>query len=163
MQINTNKFSSDWIAQYTPTDRIRRMNLVIEVIETAADVDSVLNNDCFAIDGDGFMRTVESTVYGRRFTRYILLKLDYYFHNHFHPMPLETLSVEHILPQNPTDDSQWKKDFDNEYRATWTAYSTDTCRPFHVKPATQTAAKLPPVPRDVCHPAERSDALFSEC
>ena len=43
------------------------------------------------------------------------------------------------------------------------AYSTDTCHAFHVKPATQTAAKLPPVPRDVCHPAERSDALFSEC
>jgi hypothetical protein len=40
------------------------------------------------------------------------------------------------------------------------AYSTDTCHPFHVKPATQTAAKLPPVPRDVCHPAERSDALL---
>lgn len=115
-----NKFSSDWIAQYTPTYRIQRMNLVIEVIETAADVDSVLNNDCFAIDGDGFMRTVESTVYGRRFTRFILLKLDYYFHDHSHPMPLETLSVEHILPQNPTDDSQWKKDFDNEYRAIWT-------------------------------------------
>ena len=66
------------------------------------------------------MRTVESTVYGRRFTRFILLKLDYYFHDHSHPMPLETLSVEHILPQNPTDDSQWKKDFDNEYRAIWT-------------------------------------------
>jgi len=42
-----------------------------------------------------------------------------------------------------------------------TAYSTDTCHSFHVKPATQTAAKLPPEPLDVCHPAERSDALFT--
>ena len=42
-----------------------------------------------------------------------------------------------------------------------TAYSTDTCHSFHVKPATQTAAKLPPDPRDDCHPAERSDALFT--
>jgi len=41
------------------------------------------------------------------------------------------------------------------------AYSTDTCHSFHVKPATQTAAKLPPDPRDVYHPAERSDALFT--
>lgn len=41
------------------------------------------------------------------------------------------------------------------------AYSTDTCHAFHVKPATQTAAKLPPDPRDVCRPAERSDALFT--
>ena len=44
---------------------------------------------------------------------------------------------------------------------TKTAYSTDTCHSFHVKPATQTAAKLPPEPLDVCHPAERSDALFT--
>ena len=115
-----NKFSSDWIAQYSPTDRIQRMNHVIEVIEQADDVDGVLDDECFAIDVDGFMRTVEATIYGRRFTRYMLLKLDYYFHDHSHPMPLQTLSVEHVLPQNPKDDSQWKKDFDDDYRALWT-------------------------------------------
>ena len=115
-----NKFSSDWIAQYTPTDRIQRMNQVIDVIEKANDVDAVLNNDCFAIDVDNFIRSVESTVYGRRFTRYLLLKLDYYFHDHSHSMPLETLSVEHILPQTPEDGSQWKTDFTDEYRETWT-------------------------------------------
>ena len=115
-----NKFSSDWIAQYSPTDRIQRMNQVIEVIEKADGVDAVLSNECFDIDVDAFIRTVESAVYGRRFTRYLLLKLDYYFHDHSHPMALETLSVEHILPQNPEDSSQWIQDFDDEYRANWT-------------------------------------------
>jgi len=115
-----NKFSSDWIAQYSPSDRIQKMNQVIEVIEESDDADAVLNNECFAIDADAFMRTVDSALYGRRFTRYILLKLDYCFHDHSHPMPLETLSVEHILPQNPADDSRWKKDFDEEYRDMWT-------------------------------------------
>jgi len=79
-----------------------------------------LENDCFTIDIENFQRTVESAVYGRRFTRYILLKLDYYFHDHSHTMPLETLSVEHILPQTPEDGSQWKTDFTDEYREAWT-------------------------------------------
>jgi len=115
-----NKFSSDWIAQYSPTDRIQNMSQVIEAVETAADVDALLSNDCFEIDVDSFTRTVESAVYGRRFTRYLLLKLDYYYHDHSHTMPLETLSVEHILPQNPEDGSQWRADFDDEYRSIWT-------------------------------------------
>lgn len=96
------------------------MNQVIEVVETAADIDTVLSNECFEIDVDGFMRAVDAAVYGRRFTRYILLKLDYYFQDHSHPMALETLSVEHVLPQNPEGDSQWKNDFDDDYRAIWT-------------------------------------------
>lgn len=115
-----NKFSSDWIAQYSPTDRIQRMNRVIEVVEKVGTVDAVLSDECFDIDAEGFVRAVESAVYGRRFTRYLLLKLDYYFHDHSHPMPLETLSVEHILPQYPEDGSQWNADFDDEYRAEWT-------------------------------------------
>jgi len=53
-------------------------------------------------------------------------------------------------------------DLTEKLKTSWSpAYSTDTCHLFNMKPATQTAAKLPPVPRDVCHPAERSDALFT--
>jgi hypothetical protein len=35
-------------------------------------------------------------------------------------MHFETLSVEHVLPQSPTDDSQWVKDFTAQERADWT-------------------------------------------
>ena len=114
-----NKFSSDWIAQYSPTDRIQRMNRVIDVIESTDDAQAVLDHECFLIDAAGFIRTVEASVYGRRFTRYLLLKLDYYFQDHSHPMALETLSVEHILPQNPKANSQWMEDFDDVYRLEW--------------------------------------------
>jgi hypothetical protein len=115
-----NKFSADWIAQYTPTDRIDHMNQVIKAVEQANTVEDVLKDPCFKIDADGLMRTVESTVYGRRFTRYLLLKLDYFYQDHAHRMSLETLSVEHVLPQTPADHSQWKRDFSNDDRAKWT-------------------------------------------
>lgn len=115
-----NKFSADWIAQYTPTDRIEKMNSVIKVIEQVGAPDAVLSDACLAIDAVSFMRAIEGDIYGRRFARYLLLKLDYFYANHSSSMALDALSVEHILPQNPEDSSQWKRDFDDAQRANWT-------------------------------------------
>jgi len=115
-----NKFSADWVAQYTPTKRIENMNDIIRVVETASTVDSVLADDSFKIDEEGFNRAIESTVYGRRFTRYLLLKLDYLYGDSMQRLGVDFLSVEHVLPQNPADGSQWKSDFDEADREEWT-------------------------------------------
>ncbi|MBY4766728.1 DUF262 domain-containing protein [Burkholderia ambifaria] len=111
-----NKFSSDWIAQYTPTERIENMNEVIRVIEAASTSNDVLQNKCFNVDGAGVIRAVDGPVYGRRFTRYLLIKLDFLYHDHAHRMAFESLSVEHVLPQKPSTDSQWRADFSDEQR-----------------------------------------------
>lgn len=115
-----NKFSADLIGQYSPTDRIEAMNRVIKVIDNADSVDDILNSGCFDIDEDSFLRVLDGSVYGKRFARYILLKLDYFYHDHALRMHFETLSVEHILPQNPNSTSQWVKDFSDDERAEWT-------------------------------------------
>jgi hypothetical protein len=111
-----NKFSADWIGQKTPTDRIEAMNDVIKVIDLAISGDEVLNSTCFDFDQDAFLRVLDGPVYGRRFTKYLMLKLDYYYQNHDQKMHFETLSVEHILPQNPADDSRWVMDFSSAER-----------------------------------------------
>ena len=115
-----NKFSVDWIAQYTPTDRIEAMNSVTKVIDSAKTENDVFASNCFDIDETAFLRVLEGPVYGKRFARYILLKLDHYYQNHDQKMHFETLSVEHILPQNPAENSQWVKDFDKDQREEWT-------------------------------------------
>ncbi|HCH5919349.1 DUF262 domain-containing HNH endonuclease family protein [Vibrio diabolicus] len=116
-----NQLSSDWIAQYSPTKRIERMNDIIRAIEAAQDADEVFGDRTpFSFDQDGFSRAVNAAVYGRRFTRYLLLKLDYLYADHSQRMSLEFLSVEHILPQNPKVDSQWRIDFTDEQRSEWT-------------------------------------------
>ena len=115
-----NKCSADWIAQFTPTKRIENMNDVIRVVENAASAANVLDDDCFDIDEAGFNRAIEAAVYGRRFTRYLLLKLDYLYGDSMQRMSVDFLSVEHILPQNPEDQSQWKRDFPDETRKEWT-------------------------------------------
>ena len=115
-----NKFSADWVAQYTPTDRIEAMNDVIKEIDLANTENDVFDSGCFGIDKDSFLRVLDGLVYGKWFARYLLLKLDYYYQNHDQKMHFETLSVEHILPQNPAEDSQWVKEFTTEQRDEWT-------------------------------------------
>ena len=82
--------------------------------------ESVFTNSCFTVDTNDFMRSVETAVYGRRFTRYLLIKLDFFYHDHAHRMTFESLSVEHVLPQNPANGSQWSKDFTEEQRKEYT-------------------------------------------
>jgi uncharacterized protein with ParB-like and HNH nuclease domain len=117
LKLLDNKFSADWIVQYSPTDRIEAMNKIIKVIESATNIKDVFDSDCFDIDTESLIRVIESPVYGRRFARYLLLKLDYLYKNHAQRMNLETLSVEHILPQNPSESSNWAKDFSLQERA----------------------------------------------
>ncbi|HCH3385731.1 TPA: DUF262 domain-containing protein [Vibrio parahaemolyticus] len=116
-----NQLSSDWIAQYSPTKRIERMNDIIRAIEAASTADDIFGDKTpFSFDQDGFSRSVNAAVYGRRFTRYLLLKLDYLYADHSQRMSLEYLSVEHVLPQKPKEESQWRVDFTDEQRDEWT-------------------------------------------
>lgn len=115
-----NKFSADWIGQYTPTERIDNMNTVIKAVEGASTPKALFATDCFAIDSDSFARAVDGAVYGKKFTRYLLLKLDYFYQDQSSRMTFETLSVEHVLPQNPEDSSQWNSDFTEDEKKEWT-------------------------------------------
>jgi uncharacterized protein with ParB-like and HNH nuclease domain len=116
-----NQLSSDWIAQRSPTFRIERMNDIIRAIENVDSADALLDSpNTFNIDEEAFKREVNQAVYGRRFTRYLLLKLDFLYADHSQRMSIEYLSVEHVLPQNPKPDSQWVQDFSQQQREEWT-------------------------------------------
>lgn len=111
-----NKFSADWIIQLTPTARIEAMNSIIKEIDTSNNYISVLQSSSLIFDGDKLFNELDSPIYGRRFARYVLLKLDYLYNDHSHKMNHETISVEHILPQNPEINSQWCNDFTDVQR-----------------------------------------------
>jgi len=120
LKLLDNKFSADWIIQLTPTARIDAMNDVIKLIEASEDCQDVLKSPSLKIDEMKLLRELNGEIYGRRFARYVLLKMDYIFQNHEQKMHFETLSVEHILPQNPADDSMWNKDFTEPQMTEWT-------------------------------------------
>ena len=127
-----NKFSGDWIARETPTTRIEAMNSIIKEIQNIkkdnvsdkVKIDTLLNSKVFDFNKSEFLRQIsENTIYGRRFARYVLRKIDFLLDA---PLYSErrnsygTMSVEHILPQTPKDNSQWKIDFNDEQREEWT-------------------------------------------
>ncbi len=118
------KYSADWIGRRSPTERIMAMVDIIKVIDAAEKVEDVFkpkfNPKCFDIDNDSLTREIEGPVYGKRFARYLLLKLDYFYADHGTPMNVERLSVEHILPQKPAKNSNWTEDFTEAERAEWT-------------------------------------------
>lgn len=127
-----NKFSGDWIARETPTTRIEAMNDILVKIDelnkeeskAIEKVDQLLNSQVFDFDYDEFISQIsDSKVYGRRFARYLLRKVDYLLDAPLYSERRNSygnMSVEHVLPQNPKDDSQWMQDFTEEEREEWT-------------------------------------------
>lgn len=120
LRLLDNKFSADWINQESPTDRIEAMNRVIKIIDDAKDGKDVISSGCFNIDSEKFIRLIDGSIYGRRFARYLLMKLDFLCTVHHQRMNFGTLSVEHILPQHPDEGSEWVANFSPEERMEWT-------------------------------------------
>lgn len=125
-----NKFSADLIAGESPTTRIESMNNIIkeiekvkidEAISEVSKVSTLLNSKVFDFNKIAFMNEIENgQIYKRKFARYILLKLDYLNSGNTQKWNTPSkISIEHVLPQNPSQISQWKKDFTDEQHAHW--------------------------------------------
>ncbi len=115
-----NKFSADWIVQLTPTQRISNMNDVLKAIEAASTPEGVLASKVFDFDRKQLTTLLDGAIYGRRFAKYVLLRLEYLLASHAAPLNLpDEISVEHILPQTPGKTSQWLKEFTEEQREAW--------------------------------------------
>jgi uncharacterized protein with ParB-like and HNH nuclease domain len=106
------KFAGDWILQETPTKRIENMNNILKEIDGSTSSDTIFDADLFSINNDELRRVLDSDIYGKRFARYILLKYEYIISDHtVHLSDYNYISVEHVLPQNPREDSEWSKVF----------------------------------------------------
>jgi uncharacterized protein with ParB-like and HNH nuclease domain len=115
------KFSSDWIIGFSPTDRIENTNAIIKEIETATDQNALFASPAFKVAAQDLLRVLSGGLYGRRYCRYILLKIDLTYHGHTTKFsPPETISIEHILPQTPDLGSQWVSNFTDQDREKWT-------------------------------------------
>lgn len=129
-----NKFSADWITRETPTVRFQAMAKIIEEIERCNNdsslptknekINSLLESDSFKFKFNDFISQVKfSDVYGKGFARYLLRKIDYLLDKPSYTErrnSYKNMSIEHILPQNPKENSQWLKDFTNKQCEEWT-------------------------------------------
>ena len=125
-----NKFSADLIAGESPTTRIENMSHIIRAIESIKKDNTIAENDkinhllsqkIFEFDTIAFVNEITSgQIYKRKFARYLLLKLDYLNNGNTQRWNTPSkISIEHVLPQNPSANSQWLKDFTPEQKAEW--------------------------------------------
>ncbi|WP_052444768.1 DUF262 domain-containing protein [Flammeovirga sp. OC4] len=116
------KFSADWILQETPTKRLTNSYSILKAIEKYKTPEELLQDEeVFKYDREELENRLSGEVYGKNFARYILLKLEYLMLESNQAFSdFNKISVEHVLPQKPKDDSQWKRDFSDEDREEWT-------------------------------------------
>ncbi len=111
------KFTADWLNELYFTKRIENICKIIEAIDHAETAEDVLQSECLAFDASKIREKLNSSVYGKKYCRYILLLINVLFRDAHEPQTFPgTVSIEHILPQNPYADSQWMADFTEEQR-----------------------------------------------
>ena len=118
------KFVGDLMSNISPSKRSENLNNIIKTIEiiNESTIDTLLDNkELFDIDKNIFRNNINGEVYGKKYTKYLLLKIEYLMSdNAVHLSDYKEISIEHILPQNPPKKSHWTKDFTENQRKLWT-------------------------------------------
>lgn len=116
------KFAGDWICGITPTKRLDAMNNILKKIGNCSSSEEVLEDEnIFNINKEELKNSISGDIYQKQFSKYVLLKLEYLMSdNTVHLSSFNCISVEHVLPQNPKNDSEWNKIFTEDEKVYWT-------------------------------------------
>jgi len=135
----------EWVSAFSSTERITSLNRIIKLVEGENEPQKVVDELLFYRDEERFTgrpprmldftnkNQIESnlidrlddsqfySIYGGKLAKYILLRIDmkYWELENFPGYP-GTITVEHILPQAPPQNSEWVEIFSEEERTEWT-------------------------------------------
>jgi hypothetical protein len=111
------KFTSDWIEELYLTKRVENVCKIIDSIDKANTATDVLNSESLLYNKETLKLRLSSNIYGKLYCRYILVLANFLLSGNQAVINLPNLiSIEHILPQNPSDSSEWVKNFTEEQR-----------------------------------------------
>lgn len=134
----------EWMAGFSPTERITSLNKIIKLIEDSPTPEHVIENLLYYKTDDGrgkksrtlnFKKQYEIesiitnklndnqfySIYGGKLSKYILLRVDMTLWDlEVFPGYPGMVTVEHILPQTPSPKSKWMKNFNDAEREEWT-------------------------------------------
>ena len=108
-----------FIQRMTREQRVTRWARVLRAMKKGLDQTLVATN-LSETENDGLVKRLASPIDNDR-RRVLLLRLDCILAESIASYQYSRITVEHVLPQNPNDDSQWIKSFpDPEEREEWT-------------------------------------------
>lgn len=108
------KVVADWVIALTPTKRTVNINNILKLIKNSNNTNEILKSEILNYDKKQFIDELNNDIYGKRHDKYILIKLEYLESEKNVFKKYSTISVEHVLPQNPKENSQWLTDFSKE-------------------------------------------------
>jgi len=116
-----NKFSADFISQLDSTTRLKNMNDILKSIEVTDNSAQLINNDTiFIFNISDLLKNLDLDIYSKRFAKYILFKLEFLSIDYTQEFnKLKYISVEHIMPQAPDENSLWFQKFTKEEHKLW--------------------------------------------
>jgi hypothetical protein len=112
----------EWTIGFSPTERITSLNKIIELVSKAKDAKEVVDKIEIpgrASDKRAFLDKVNDpqlySIYAGKLVKYLLLRIDkeLWELENFPGYP-GTVTIEHVLPQTPTENSEWIKAFNDE-------------------------------------------------
>ena len=119
---------ADAVCGRSPSQRIDDLNSIIALVDEKDKYEEVLTaSEYYAFKQDIFLANIQSDIYGRRYTLALLMLIDYKYRDKSEWKEFGTISIEHILPQNPKQGSQWMKDFTEEQRSYYTHKIGNLC------------------------------------
>lgn len=117
----------EWVIGFTPTKRAESLNKIIKDIEQSESFIEAINKTKKVILNNEEVRKIfqekinGKDFYNERFAKYLLLRIDL---EKWDPENFKgyvgEITVEHILPQNPPENSEWINLFKEEEREEWT-------------------------------------------
>lgn len=124
MKLLDKKISADWICGLSAAKRIENFCAIIKEIDSTNSIDKLFKSKVFEISLSEINNILNRNVNSEKksgYAKYLLLKLDLLYNGTGTEFSVSNeVSIEHILPQNPPRDSQWKKDFSDAEREEWT-------------------------------------------
>ena len=111
------KAIADMVCGESPTKRIENLNKIMPAIEDSSNPAELLSNThLFAFDKELFLNNIQTDVYRKSYAKTLLLMLEYMYQDNSILHTYSFVSIEHILPQNPSPNSQWCADYTDEER-----------------------------------------------
>ncbi|MBQ0747105.1 MAG: DUF262 domain-containing protein [Marinobacter sp.] len=104
------------------TPRIDRFGQVLRELEQGKDLlqaDSALNLDTREQKDTLYWLNASVYRYSNRLRSYIMMRIDSFMSDQHMSYRDRTKTIEHVLPQNPASDSEWRSNWTDEEREHW--------------------------------------------
>lgn len=99
-------YLTDWVKATRKDERFATYSKILESIDTLGDADAVIKS--IAYDESAIRAAVRNkNLYGSSYAKYVLLRLELLASEMEKPHEFQARSIEHVLPQNPEENSAW--------------------------------------------------------